>query len=169
MEHIYYILGGFLGCAIGEFLYNVIEKLERREKHMSLEAFLKPIDIENKKIVVSNRFVENGKPVEWEIRVLTAEQNNKLMKSSITKTTGKKGVPQRDYDEILHLSKMAAASVVYPDLQNAKLQDAYNAMGSEDLLQKMLTVTEYNRLTDFVIHIYDMNKTADELLDEAKN
>ena len=64
---------------------------------------------------------------------------------------------------------MAAASVVYPDLQNAKLQDAYNAMGSEDLLQKMLTVTEYNRLTDFVIHINDMNKTADELLDEAKN
>ena len=42
-------------------------------------------------------------------------------------------------------------------------------MGSEDLLQKMLTVTEYNRLTDFVIHINDMNKTADELLDEAKN
>ena len=35
---------------------------------MNLSAFLNPIEKENKKVVVSDRFVENGKPVEWEIK-----------------------------------------------------------------------------------------------------
>jgi len=146
-----------------------IRNLISRKHISSLEAFLNPIEKGNKKVVVSNRFVENGKPVEWEIRVLTAEESNKIMKSSIIKTTEKGGIQQRDYDEVLFLSKAVATSVVYPDLQNAKLQDAYNAMGSEDLLQKMLTITEYNRLVGFVTHINDVDKTVNELFDEAKN
>lgn len=134
---------------------------------MNLNAFLNPIKQENKKIVVSNRFVEDGKPVEWEIKTLTAEESNQIMKSSIVKTKG--GIKERDYDELSYIAKLAAASVVYPDLQNAKLQDAYDAMGSEDLLQKMLTTKEYNRLTNFVVKSNDMDKTENELLDEAKN
>ena len=61
----------------------------------SLEAFLKPIDIENKKIVVSNRFVENGKPVEWEIRTMSEEQEEAIRKSCMTKKKGKNGVVEK--------------------------------------------------------------------------
>ncbi len=170
MEHIYYILGGFLGCAIGEFLYNVIEKSKRREKYMSsLEAFLKPIDIENKKIVVSNRFVENGKPVEWEIRTMSEEQEEAIRKSCMTKKKGKNGVVERDIDNDLFNAKMAAESVVYPDLKNAQLQDHYDALGAEDLLKKMLTGGEYWALVKFILDFNDYNKSFDELADEVKN
>ena len=109
----------------------------------SLEAFLKPIDIENKKIVVSNRFVENGKPVEWEIRTMSEEQEEAIRKSCMTKKKGKNGVVERDIDNDLFNAKMAAESVVYPDLKNAQLQDHYDALGAEDLLKKMLTGGEY--------------------------
>lgn len=136
---------------------------------MSLNAFLNPVKQENKKIVVSNRFVENGEPVEWEIRAITAEEDDAIRKTCTIKTKGKKPVPERDFDNFLYVAKLAAASVVYPDLQNAELQNAYNAVGSEDLIKKMLTFSEYNKLTEFIVESNEMSKTSDELLDEAKN
>ena len=41
--------------------------------------------IENKKIVVSNRFKdpETGKPMEWEIRALTNEENDDLQRRAM--------------------------------------------------------------------------------------
>lgn len=136
---------------------------------MSLNAFLNPIKPENKKIVVSNRFVENGKPVEWEIRAITADEDDAIRKTCMTKTKGKQPVQGKDFDNFLYVAKLAAASVVYPDLQNVELQNAYNAMGSEDLIRKMLTFAEYNKLTDFIVEYSGMDKTENELLDEAKN
>ena len=48
----------------------------------SLAAFLKPAQIENEMIVVSNRFKEDGKAVEWEIRAITSEENTNIMKKN---------------------------------------------------------------------------------------
>ena len=36
----------------------------------------------------------------------------------------------------IYLAKIAAASVVFPDLKNAELQQSYGALGAEDLLKK---------------------------------
>ena len=41
----------------------------------SLNAFLHPIQAENKEVVVSQRFVENGKVMPFVIRPLTQEEN----------------------------------------------------------------------------------------------
>lgn len=46
----------------------------------SLNAFLHPIQSENKEVVVSQRFVENGKVMPFVIRPLTQEENEELIK-----------------------------------------------------------------------------------------
>ncbi len=61
------------------------------------------------------------------------------------------------------------ACVVYPDLKNAELQNAYDVMNAEDLLKEMLTMGEYMNLLRFVQEINGFHKTIEELLDEAKN
>ena len=48
----------------------------------SLNAFLYPIQAENKEVVVSQRFVENGKVMPFVIRPLTQEENEELIKNA---------------------------------------------------------------------------------------
>lgn len=45
----------------------------------SLKAFLNPIQVENKEVIVSNRFQEDGKPVPFVIRPITQKENEQLM------------------------------------------------------------------------------------------
>lgn len=53
----------------------------------NLSCFLSQnaVKIENSKIVVSKRFLEKGKPVEWEIRAITTEEEEALRKSCTKK------------------------------------------------------------------------------------
>lgn len=47
-------------------------------------------------------------------------------------------------------SMVLAASVVFPDLKGADLQDSYGVMGAENLLEKMLTAGEFDSLQEAV-------------------
>ena len=76
---------------------------------------------------------------------------------------------EKEIDFPLYLSKLATASVVFPDLQNIELQNAYNVMSGEDLIKKMLTSGEYYRLLDVVKEVNGFEESAEELLDEVKN
>ena len=136
---------------------------------MNLSAFLNPIEKENKKVVVSDRFVENGKPVEWEIKTIAEEKEEAIRKSCTIKKKGKNGAMEKELDENLFNAKMAVESIVYPDLQNAELQDHYNALGAEDLLKKMLTSGEYWSFVLFIQEFNGYGKTLDDMVDEAKN
>lgn len=136
---------------------------------MSLSAFLNPVEKGNKKVIVSNRFVENDKPVEWEIRTITSEQEEIIRKSCTRKEKGKNGIVEREIDNDYFNAKLTAACVVYPDLKNTELQDHYNAVGAEDLLKKMLTSGEYWGLVNCVLNFNDFNKSLDDMVDEAKN
>ncbi len=136
---------------------------------MNLSAFLNPMKEENRKAVISQRFVENGKPVEWEIKAISAEQDESIRKTATKKTKNKNGMVEKEIDFPLYLSKLATASVVFPDLQNIELQNAYNVMSGEDLIKKMLTSGEYYRLLDVVKEVNGFEESAEELLDEVKN
>lgn len=46
----------------------------------SLSAFLNPVQAENKEVIVSERFRENGKTVPFVIRPITQQENETLMK-----------------------------------------------------------------------------------------
>lgn len=47
---------------------------------MSLKAFLNPIQTDNKEVIISNRFQEDGKPVPFVIRPISEAENKDLMK-----------------------------------------------------------------------------------------
>lgn len=128
---------------------------------------------ENLKYVASRDFVnkETGKPLEWEIRRLDSEEDEKLRKSCMRqiKVQGRSGATRTEMDMQGYICKMTVASIVYPDLNNKRLQDSYNVMGAEQLLKKMLAPGEYADLTTTVTEHNGFDVTLSDLVEEAKN
>jgi len=76
--------------------------------------------------------------------------------------------PQVDTKAIV--AKRIVASVVFPDLHNAELQDSYGVKEPEDLLFAMLDEAgDYQRLSAFIQNYNKLNVTMDEKIEEAKN
>lgn len=125
---------------------------------------------ENKKVVVSDRFKDNGKPVEWEIRSISADEDEALRKACTRKVpiVGKKNQFTQEFDGNAYLTKLAAKAVVYPDLNNAELQNSYGVMGAEQLIKVMLYRDEFERLTDCLVENTE-SEDINELIEEAKN
>ena len=62
----------------------------------NLQGFLHPIQEQNKKIAVSKRFLdETGKPIEWEVRVLTAEEECAIRKGCMVKQQRKNALSEK--------------------------------------------------------------------------
>ena len=126
---------------------------------------------ENKKIVISNRFKDDkGKPVEWEIRSISAEEDDVLRKACTKKVpiVGKKNQFTQDFDSNGYLTKLAAKAVVFPDLNNAELQNSYGVMGAEQLIKIMLYKDEFDYLTEHLVNSTD-TEDINELIEESKN
>lgn len=140
----------------------------------NLTAFLKQnaLPVENVKYVASKRFVDsNGKPIEWEIKCITPEEDEALRKSCTKRVPvpgGRKGQYTLETDFNLYLGKLAAKCTVFPNLNDAELQDSYGVMGDDALLKKMLTPGEY---ADYLLKVQEVNgfQTLQEDIDEAKN
>jgi Phage XkdN-like protein. len=133
----------------------------------SLAAFLHPVKIENQKIVVSKRFIENGKPAEWEIKAVTEKENTAIEKKYTT-TDKKTGQPRVDRSAYLH--ELVAFAVVSPDLSNAELQKAFGALGESGVLQAMLTAGEFAKLAGEVSELSGLNANdINDQIEDAKN
>lgn len=127
--------------------------------------------IENKKVVVSNRFKdEKGKPIPFEIKALSADENDELQRRCMVNipVPGQRGQYTRELDQIKYTAMLLTESVVYPDLNEAELQDSYGVRGGEALLRKMLYTGEYNKLAQEVMALSNIEVLAD-LVAEAKN
>ena len=109
----------------------------------SLSAFLNPVQAENKEVIVSERFRENGKTVPFVIRPITQQENETLMKKhrSVDK---KSGVEQ--FNRISYNRELTAMAVVEPDLNNAELQKRYGVLGADKVLSAMLYMERSWRL-----------------------
>lgn len=127
--------------------------------------------IENVKVVVSNRFKdENGEPIEWEIRAISSEENDNLQRKAMVNTAvaGQRGQFTRELDQIKYVGLLLSASVVYPDLNDAELQDSYGVKTPEALLKRMLYAKEEELLAKKVMAISEMDE-LNVLVDKAKN
>jgi hypothetical protein len=135
-----------------------------------LSAFLAQnvIEVENEKVIVSKRFLENGKPICWEIRALSEEENETIRKACVKKIKNK-GVTTQETDYNLYLGKLIAESVVYPNLKDADLQKSYGVLGADSLIKKMLKSGEYATLVEKVQEINGFSKDMSDLVEEAKN
>ena len=127
--------------------------------------------LENKKVVISPRFKDaKGKPIEWEIRAVSSEENEELQRKCYVNTpvVGQRNQYTRELDQIKYTNALLAMSVVYPDLNNAALQDSYGVKTPEALLKKMLYPREEAKLANEVM-AFSQIEELDELVAEAKN
>lgn len=139
----------------------------------NLSAFLSQnaIKVENEKFVASRRFVEDGKPIQWEICAITSTEDESLRKSCTKKVPvpGKKNVYQPETDYNAYLGKLAARCTVFPNLNDAELQNSYGVMGSDALLKTMLTPGEYAEYIAKVQEVNGFEVSMEDAVEEAKN
>lgn len=139
----------------------------------NLSCFLaqNAVKIENSKLVVSKRFLEKGKPVEWEIRAITTEEEEALRKSCTKKVPvpGKRGQYTQETDFDLYLGKIAVACTVFPNLNDKELQDSYGVLSADALLKKMLTPGEYTEFQAKVQELNGFDTDFNDTVEEAKN
>lgn len=141
---------------------------------MSFNAFFKEKvkRPENIKMVVSDRFIdEKGKPIQWEIRAISAKEDDDL-KAECTKTVaspGKKDHYTMQMDGIGYVAKLTAACVVYPDLYNAELQNSYGVKDPVDLLGEMLIPAEKTALTTCAQKLCGYEPNMNTEIEKAKN
>ena len=140
-----------------------------------IKAFLKQNKEvkENVKVVVSDGFKdEKGKPIPFEIKALTAMEDEAIRNACMKKVQviGKKNQYTSELDSNRYVRLLCTNSVVFPNLKDAELQDSYGVSTPDDLLVAMLTAGEFNILAEKVSEL-SMNKSVitDEDIEEAKN
>lgn len=142
---------------------------------MNLSCFLaqNAVQAEETKHVVSKRFLDDKKkPVEWLLKPVTSEQDELLRKActkSLPAPNGRKGMYLPQLDSQQYMSRLAAACVRYPDLNDVALQDSYQVMGAEQLVKAMLLPGEYAALLQKIQEICGFDVSQEELAEEAKN
>lgn len=114
---------------------------------------------------------ENGEPLLWEIKPLTTKENEAI-RDACTIDVPVKGKPNMfrpKTDMNMYQTKLICAAVVFPDLNNAELQNSYGVMSAEDLIKEMVDdPAEYTELMLFVQKISGF-KSLQEDVEEAKN
>ena len=123
------------------------------------------------KYPASKRFAVKGKPVEWEIKAIDSDLDEALRKECTKRVPipGKRGQYNQETDTDKYIGKMCVACTVYPNLNDAELQDSYGVKSGEELLRKMLLPGEYTDLKTKIMEINGYDLSMEELVDEAKN
>lgn len=126
---------------------------------------------ETVKYVASKRYAEKGKPVEWEIKPIDSDLDEALRKDCTKRVPipGKRGQYNQETDTDKYIGKMCVACTVYPNLNDAELQDAFGVKSADALLKKMLLPGEYTEYKAKVMEVNGYDMSMEELVDEAKN
>lgn len=127
--------------------------------------------IDNRLVAASPRFVdEDGKPMQWEICCITADENAGIRKGCMRSVPipGKRGQYTQEFDSQAYQAKIAARCTVFPNLNDAELQSSYGVMGAEKLVTTMLTAGEFEDYTREILVLNGFT-ADDELVEEAKN
>ena len=126
---------------------------------------------ETVKYVASKRFAIDGEPVEWELQSIDSDLDEAIRKECTKKVpiSGKRGQYTMETDTDKYINKMCAACTIYPNLNDAELQDSYGVKSGDALLKKMLLPGEYTEFKTKVMEINGFNMSMEELVDEAKN
>lgn len=123
------------------------------------------------KYVASKRFKEKGKPVEWELKAVNSSLDEAIRKDCTKKVpiVGKRGQYNQETDTDKYIGKLCVACTVYPNLNDAELQDAYGVKSGDELLKKMLLPGEYTEYKAKIMEVNGYDLSMEELVDEAKN
>lgn len=112
---------------------------------------------------------EKGEPILWEIKAISNERIKAIRKECTVTKRAKRGVPQETFDSNKFELKLCAACVVFPNLNDAELQDSWGVKSAESLLGTMLLSGEQDKLSEAVMAINGYDMDFDEEVDTAKN
>ena len=115
---------------------------------------------------------ENGKPLEWEIRPLSTKEDEKIRDACTLEIPipGKPNMYRSKVDTSKYIARLISASVVFPDLYNAELQDDYGVSTPEDLIKELVDDPgEYTAFMVFIQKFNNFNIMLQDDVDEAKN
>ena len=139
---------------------------------MDLSSFFRENSVKTEEIkyIVSTRFVDkNKKPVEWILKPVSSQLDEDLRRQSTIRTKNATGQYQTDLDVNKYIGLLAVACTVYPNLNDANLQNSYNVMGADSLLKTMLLPGEYANYLLKVQEICGFDKNIDDMVKQAKN
>lgn len=139
---------------------------------MDLSSFFREnaIKTEEVKYVVSTRFVDkNKKPVEWILKPVSSQIDEDLRRQSTITKKNISGQSQVELDVNKYIGLLAVACTVYPNLNDAELQNSYSVMGADSLLKKMLLPGEYANYLLKVQEICGFDQKIDNMIKQAKN
>lgn len=121
---------------------------------------------EDFEIIVSDRFVdEDGNPLAWTFRLLSAKEIDELKNAAIVKKN--KSLLKVDTKKLI--IDTISETIIYPNLKSEELQNAYGAMNISELLDKMLEGREYERFTDKLMKAQGFMDDPDVIIGNAKN
>ena len=133
----------------------------------TLKGFLNPIKVEERDVIISDRFIgEDGQPLPFRIKPLSAEVINAIEQESIEADSANKN---RSKNKRKYENGLLAASVVSPDLNAVDIQDAYGASSAWELIDEMLLVGEKARLVEAIYKLNGLDKSLDDMVKEATN
>lgn len=115
---------------------------------------------------------ENGNPLLWTIKPLSTKENEAIRDECMVDVPvkGKPNMFRPKLNTSKYLAKMLCACVVEPNLFDKELQDSYDVMTPEDLLQAMVDDPgEYQDFATFVQNYNGFNTTLEDKVEEAKN
>lgn len=114
---------------------------------------------------------EKGNPLEWEFKHITSKENDKIRDACTVEVpvTGKPNMYRPKLKTAQYIRDMITASVIYPDLYDAELQDSYGVKTPEDLLYAMVDDPgEYSDLAAFVQRFQGFDTSFEDKVEEAK-
>lgn len=137
---------------------------------MDIKTFLNPVRPTNEvvEVQISDRYVdENGEPVKFKIKTLSANRIQELQQAH-TKISGKKN--KTTIIDTANLNDdLIVESLVEPNLKSKELQDEFKVMGGNELIPLLFNTGEYFAL---IGEIYKINGLSDDINDDielAKN
>lgn len=141
----------------------------------NLSLFLKKNKIvkENTKFAATKSLCdEKGNPLEWEIKPITTKQNDEIREACMIEVPvkGKPNMFRPKMNTAKYGAKMLAASIIFPDLMNAELQDSYGVSTPDELVKEMIDDPgEYNDFLAFVQEYNGFTTNMEDKVEEAKN
>lgn len=120
--------------------------------------------------VASTRFKdENGEPVAWELKPLSADTIKNMRKQFTTKKKVK-GQTVEEFDSTGYTNELVLETVQFPNLRAVDLLESYQVKHTPtEILFKMLIAGEYDKLANRVSEVNGYGEDINEAIEDAKN
>lgn len=103
------------------------------------------------------------------LKPLTAREADTINERCFVNKPGRKGRQERVFDVVAYNRGVCSASVVYPDLNDASLQESYGVRGAENLYSEIFLLGESAQILEKVTEISGLDTDINDDIEEAKN